>query len=117
MRLAVRRQPHGTDLRSAVRDVRTLPDNGYAAFTFAPMEDSAEKRLYVVLTTEGTAQKSAPTVRVAPQEEGKHYALVRGEIMAGAYAAQQKPGVVGMRWFYRQHDEDVLDERSLSSNP
>lgn len=117
MRLAVRRQPHGTDLRSAVRDVHTLPDNGYAAFTFAPVEDSAEKLLYVVLTTEGTAPENAPTVRVAPQEKGKRYALVRGEITEGTYAAQQKPGSVGLRWFYRQNGEDVLDERSLSSRP
>ena len=111
--LRVRETLGGPDLRVVRRAVRDLTDNRFATFSFEPLPRTAGKTLFILLTAEGTRMGNAPSVRAAPKEEGRHYAvLAGGTIPSDVTAAKKRSGVLGLRWFFTTEGREISREEA-----
>lgn len=69
------------DLRTVTVDVRDIPDQGWQAFAFDPIKDSADKEYYVAFTSSTASEGNAVTVRYVEDDVAPGQALIRREAL------------------------------------
>lgn len=109
--LRLRENVNGADLRVVRIPVAEIENNDYTAFSFDPIADSAGKTYHVLLSAEGTVVGDAPSVRAAPKEQGRSYALLIGQLPSPETVADAKRnGLIGLRWYFTSNGREVDNE-------